>query len=146
MQQNRVLISEGSDVLSSRRAASRTYVIAAVAAIALIAYLSVKGQRYGLDLEVYRNSVIYWRSGRNPYLRTFTQSGLSFTYPPFALVALSPLAWASFPVTLWLLWAASLAAATGSIVLVLRDMGRHLRRQPMLVCDPSQAAIPRERI
>ena len=133
MQQSRVLISEGADAISSRRAASRPYAIAVVTAIALIAYLSVEGQRYGLDLEVYRNSVIYWRSGENPYLRTFTQSRLSFTYPPFALVALSPLAWASFPVTRWLLWAASLAAATGSIVLVRRDRGATVT--PRLLCQ-----------
>jgi alpha-1,2-mannosyltransferase len=75
--------------------------------------------------------VIYWRSGQNPYLRTFTK-GLSFTYPPFALVALSPLAWASFPVTEWLLWVADIAAATGSIVLVLRDRGATVT--PRLLC------------
>jgi len=123
MQQNRVLISGGPDTVPGRLAASRTYVIAVVAAIALIAYLAAEGRRYGLDLQVYRNSVTSWRSGRNPYRQAFTQDRLSFAYPPFALVALSLLAWASFPVTLWLLWAASLAAATGSIVLVLRDRG-----------------------
>ena len=127
-----MLISEGPIVVSSRRATSWPYVIAVVAAIILIAYLSVWGQRYGLDLKVYRDSVNSWRSGRNPYLRAFTQSGLSFTYPPFALLVLSPLAWAPFPVTLWLLWAASLAAATGSIVLVLRDMGATVT--PRLLC------------
>lgn len=52
---------------------------------------------------------------------TFTRSGLSFTYPPFAFIALWPLAWAPFPVTQWLLSAASLAAAAGAVVLVLRD-------------------------
>lgn len=132
MQENRVLISEGPIVVSSRRATSWPYVIAVVVAIILIAYLSVWGQRYGLDLKVYRDSVNSWRSGRNPYLRAFTQSGLSFTYPPFALLVLSPLAWAPFPVTLWLLWAASLAAASGSIVLVLRDMGATVT--PRLLC------------
>jgi len=132
MQQNHVLTSGPPDVVPGRRAALQPYVTAVVAAIALIAYLSLKGQRYGLDLEVYRNSVIYWRSGHNPYLRTFTQSALSFTYPPFALVALSPLAWAPFPVTECLLWAADLAAATGSIVLVLRDRGATVT--PRLLC------------
>lgn len=45
---------------------------------------------------------------------------------------LSPLAWAPFRVTLWLVWAVSLAAATGSIVLVLRDRGATVT--PSLLC------------
>jgi alpha-1,2-mannosyltransferase len=49
------------------------------------------------------------------------------------LLALSPLTWASFPVTQWLLWAASVAAATGSVVLVVRDMGAQVTRRLWLV-------------
>jgi len=118
-----MLISERSEVVEGRREASWPYVSALAAAIALIAYLLVWGRRNGLDLEVYRDSVNSWISGRNPYLLTFTSSGLSFTYPPFALLALSPLTWAPFLVIKWLLRAASLAAATVSVVLVLRDAG-----------------------
>jgi len=99
-----------------------------VAAIVLTAYLSAWGRRYGMDLQVYRDAVTSWRSGQNPYLPTFTRSSLSFTYPPFALIALWPLAWASFPVTQWLLWATSLAAAAGAVVLVLRDTGAPVTR------------------
>ena len=106
-----MLISESSDVVAGRRAASWPYVTAVATAITLVVYLWVWGQRYGLDLEIYRDSVSSWVSGRNPYLLTFTRSGLSFTYPPFALLALSPLTWAPFLVTQWLLWAANLAAA-----------------------------------
>jgi alpha-1,2-mannosyltransferase len=98
-------------------------VIAAASVIVLLAYLTLWGRRYGLDLEVYRNAVIAWTSGHNPYLLTFTQRDLPYTYPPFSLLALSPLSWASFPVTQWLLWGATLAVATGTIVLVLRDTG-----------------------
>lgn len=71
--ENRVPISESSDVAACRRATSWSYVIAVIAAIALIAYLSVWGQRYGFDLKVYRSAVNSWRSGQNAYLRTFTQ-------------------------------------------------------------------------
>src|SRR4030081_39734 len=49
-----------------------------------------------------------------------------------ALLPLWPLAWAPFPVTQWLLWAASLTAATGAVVLVLRDTGAPVTRR--LVC------------
>lgn len=126
-----MLISESPDLLTNQRhrATSWAYVAAVVAAAALIAYLSVWGPRYGTDLKVYRDAVNSWRSGHNPYLLTFTRSGLPFTYPPFALIALWPLAWAPFPVTQWLLWAASLAAATGAIVLVLRDTGAPVTRR-----------------
>jgi alpha-1,2-mannosyltransferase len=117
------MVSKGSDEVTNPTATSWPYVIAAGAAIAAVAYLSIFGRRYGLDLRVYRDSVDYWRSGRNPYLATFTESRLPFTYPPFALVALSPLTWASFHITQWLLWVASIAAATASVVLVLRDRG-----------------------
>lgn len=129
-----MLISESPDILTNHRhrAASWSYVSAAVVAITLIAYLSIWGHRYGTDLKVYRDAVNSWKSGQNPYLLTFTHSGLPFTYPPFALISLWPLAWTSFPVSQWLLWAASLAAATGSIVLVLRDMGAMVT--PPLLC------------
>jgi alpha-1,2-mannosyltransferase len=117
------MVSKGSDEVTNPGATSWPYVIATGAAIAALAYLSVWGRRYGLDLRVYRDSVSFWISGKNPYLATFTQSRLPFTYPPFALVALSPLTWASFPVVQCLLWLASIAAATCSVVLVLRDRG-----------------------
>ncbi len=90
---------------------------AAVAAVALIAYLSVWGHRYGMDLEVYRYAANSWESGQNPYLLTFTGSGLSFTYPPFALIALWPLAWTPFPVTRRLLCQAFTWACVSCIAL-----------------------------
>jgi alpha-1,2-mannosyltransferase len=118
-----VIVSKDSDAVTNPRATSWPYVIAAVAAISAIVYLSVWERRHGLDLKVYRDAVNSWRSGKSPYLATFTRSRLAFTYPPFALLVLSPLTWASFPITQWLLWTASIAAATGSVVLVLRDRG-----------------------
>jgi alpha-1,2-mannosyltransferase len=117
------MVSKGSDAVTNPTATSWPYVIATCAATVAIVYLSVWGRRYGLDLKVYRDSVSFWRSGDNPYLATFTQKRLPFTYPPFALLALSPFTWASFPIAQWLLWLASIAAATGSVVLVLRDRG-----------------------
>jgi len=121
-----------SDRAARLRATSWPYAFAAAAAISLIAYLLILGRGYGLDLKVYRDSVISWESGKNPYIGTVAHTGLSFTYPPFALLGLSPLAWASFPVTQWLLWTGSVAAAPGAIVLVLREMGCMVTRR--LVC------------
>jgi alpha-1,2-mannosyltransferase len=76
---------------------------------------------------------------------------LSFTYPPFALLALWPLTWASFPVTLWLLWAADIVSATVSVVLVLRDRGFAVDRRlwcgalswsclSILILEPARSA------
>jgi alpha-1,2-mannosyltransferase len=118
------MVSKGSEAVTNPATATAwPYVIATGAAIAAIGYLSVWGRRYGLDLRVYRDSVSYWRAGSNPYLAAFTRSRLPFTYPPFALLALSPFTWTSFPIAQWLLWVTSIAAATGSVVLVLRDRG-----------------------
>jgi alpha-1,2-mannosyltransferase len=104
-------------------AANLPYMAAGVAAAGVVAYLIIWGRRYGLDLKVYRGSVQAWHRGLNPYDGTFTASRLDFTYPPFALLALSALAWGSFALTQWLLWAVSIAAATASVFIVLRDRG-----------------------
>jgi alpha-1,2-mannosyltransferase len=99
------------------------YAIATTAAIAAFVYLLIWARGNGLDLLVYRDSVDYWRAGGDPYTAAFTHSRLNFTYPPFALLALSPLAWVPFGVAQLLLWVTSIAAGTGSVVLVLRNRG-----------------------
>lgn len=124
-----VSAADGSGAVTRVRATAAAYAMAAAAAAAALAYLWIWGTRYGLDLRVYRDAVSSWRSGENPYLLVFTASRLSFTYPPFALLVLSPLAWPSFPVAQWLMWVASIAAATASVVLVLRDGGVAVTRR-----------------
>ncbi len=103
-----------------------------MAGVAIVAYLIIWGRRYGLDLKVYRDSVQAWQHGLNPYDGSYTASRLDFTYPPFALVALSALTWGSFALTQWLLWAVSIAAATASVVIMLRD--RDVEAGPRLWC------------
>ncbi len=124
----------GSDP-GSRRGRVTPSIALIVAAVSLgiaLAYLAVWGGRYGLDLHVYRDSVADWMNGHNPYRTSFTVHRLDFTYPPFALVALSPLDWAPFTLTQWLLWLASIAAATVSVALVLFDRG--FPRGPTVWC------------
>lgn len=127
-------------------------IAAAVAGSVLLAYLAVFGRRYGLDLRVYRDSARAWVDGHNPYALTFTRSQLPFTYPPFALVVLTSLTWASFVVTQWLLWLLSAAAATAAVVFVLRDRGFTGRAQlwlgslawvcaSMLVFEPARSGL-----
>jgi alpha-1,2-mannosyltransferase len=127
-------------------------IAAAVTGGVLLAYLAVWGRRYGLDLRVYRDSARAWVDGRDPYSLTFTGSQLPFTYPPFALVILTSLTWASFAVTQWLLWLLSAAAATAAVVFVLRDRGFTGRAQlwlgslawvcaSMLVLEPARSGF-----
>jgi len=106
--------------------------LAAIALAAVLVYLVVWSGRYGLDLEVYRASVSAWTRGADPYSLTFTRSALPFTYPPFALVALWPLDWASFALTHWLMELLSIAAGSVATWIVLRAVGR--RGTPRLWC------------
>jgi alpha-1,2-mannosyltransferase len=77
---------------------------------------------------VYRDGIRSWESGNSPYLGAFTDRRLPFTYPPSALVILSPLALLPFPLTQVLLWIASISVATGAVALVMRDTGVQLTR------------------
>lgn len=114
-----------SPARAARKAATAywPHAFAFLAGLAAFLYLLIWGQRYGLDLRVYRAAVKYWGSAGNPYSRRFTRHRLPFTYPPFALVVLLPLARASFRVAQWLLWVSSIAAAASCIALFLRDRG-----------------------
>jgi alpha-1,2-mannosyltransferase len=87
------------------------------------AYLARWARHDGLDLQVYRAGISSWRAGHNPYDRTFTAHHLEFTYPPFALVFLSPLAWTSSFVTQVALWTASVLALTVSVYVVCLQAG-----------------------
>ena len=147
------LMPEGESARSPANSTSPwPYCAAAVAGIALFAYLVVWGRRYGLDLRVYRQSAHAWLEGHNPYLFTFTRSQLAYTYPPFALLVLTPLTWASFVVTQWLMWVVSVLAATSAVVFILKDRG-FVGRAPlwfgsfawacasMIVLEPARSSV-----
>jgi alpha-1,2-mannosyltransferase len=88
------------------------------------AYLAHWGRGDGLDLQVYRAGIEAWRGGHNPYAGRFTVHHLRFTYPPFALLALSPLAWTSFAVAQAILWLLSVGALAGATYVVSLRCGR----------------------
>jgi alpha-1,2-mannosyltransferase len=108
-------------------------VLVPCALLGSIIYLCVFGPRYGLDLSVYRDAVISWRSGANPYTMRFTTTGLPFTYPPFALLALSPFSWLGLSLDQWVLWAVNIGMATGAVILVIRSRGFRLGRTSWLL-------------
>lgn len=109
-----------------RKVPFQSSLLAGLAATVLSLYLASFGTRYGLDLQVYRDAIIAWRAGKNPYLLSFTHSRLYFTYPPAALIILAPLAWAPFKFTMYILWTVDIAAATTAVVSVLRSSGNRL--------------------
>ena len=108
-------------------------ILVACAFFGLIVYLCVFGTRFGLDLSVYRDAVIFWQSGGNPYASHFTSRGLPFTYPPFSLLALSPFGWLSLSLDQWVLWTASIAMATGAVILIIRGRGLRPDRNSRLL-------------
>jgi alpha-1,2-mannosyltransferase len=114
---------------------SFTYVVAALLVVGAAVYLAHWGRGDGLDLRVYRAGIDSWRRGHNPYDGTFTAHRLHFTYPPFALLVLSPLTWASFAVTQIVLWTLSVLALALAVYVVCRrtrpDNGRALAAQSL---------------
>ena len=64
--------------------------IALLVSAAVIAALTGSSTDEFLDLGVYRSAVDDWWNGRSPYSMTY-DGGLSFNYPPSALVLLIPL-------------------------------------------------------
>ena len=94
------------------------------------AYLAIWGPRYGLDLQVYRAGIHAWQSGKDPYLFVYTIHHLAFTYPPGALLYLTPLNVGSFLLMRALLWVVSITAVAVAIyIVVLRSTvpGRHAK-------------------
>ncbi len=96
---------------------------AIVLAGAVLLYYVLVARSYHLDLTVYRSAVRWWWAGHDPYARAYSVHGLEFTYPPFALVLLSPLA--SLPAgaasLVWFL--VNVAAVAASFYLVFRSLG-----------------------
>jgi len=68
------------------------------------------GARFSLDLRVNREAAASFLAGHNPYLLHFTSYGLPWTYPPFALLVLSPLSFGSIHLIEALWWLCNFAA------------------------------------
>ena len=98
-------------------------IAASVSGIALVGYLVLWGAGFGTDLLVYREGAAQWLAGHDPSRVSYTPYGLNFTYPPFALIVFSTVAWPSFVVTKWMLWGADVATLTSIIFIVRRRTG-----------------------
>jgi alpha-1,2-mannosyltransferase len=100
------------------------YTLAGLLLLITAGYLAHWGRRDGLDLQVYRAAITAWRSGHDPYAGRFTAHHLPFTYPPFSLLALSPLSWAPFGLTQIILWIVTLGSLAGAAYVVAVRSGR----------------------
>ena len=105
-----------------------------VAAIAIVIWLVDAGYmfwfaaRWQLDLQVYRSAGHLMFSGGNPFNSLFTRSRLPFTYPPFALLVLSPFSFGPIGLieTVW--WLLGAAALVTTLFLLLESERRRARR------------------
>lgn len=75
-----------------RRAAARIGVVAATV-LAALGIIVAFGREYGFfDLKIYHGAVAWWAGGGDLYGYRAPEHGLSFTYPPFAALAMLPMA------------------------------------------------------
>ncbi len=96
-----------------------------VAGAAVVAWLLSAGYmlRFGaswhLDLRVYREAGSALFHGGSPFTEEFTVSRLPFTYTPFGLLVLSPLAFGALGLVEWVWWMVSAGCLVVSGVLML---------------------------
>lgn len=111
------------------RIAGRPWPAAAVAAVSwgvAGAVVLQWGRTWFLDLRVYRGAGHLLFSGGDAYRSVFTEHSLPFTYPPFALLALSPSAFGPLRLVEALWWVANAAAIVAVIAIALTE-GTSLR-------------------
>ena len=78
------------------------------------------GASWHLDLRVYREAGHAFFHGGSPFTVDFTASRLPFTYTPFALLVLSPLAFGSLGLVETLWWLISAASFVSATFLVMK--------------------------
>ncbi|MFJ8581766.1 glycosyltransferase 87 family protein [Micromonospora sp. NPDC093277] len=132
----------------ARSTASGTVILASVAAtVAAILTMQWIAARTGSswspggDLAVYRDAVGAALADDSPY--GISRNGYGFVYPPFALLALAPLAWLGPAVGFWG-WTVVSTLAVPAVVWLLID---HLtpagdRQRPGLLAAGTLAALP----
>lgn len=94
----------------------------------IVAFVEVRwGGRWNLDLHVYRDAAHALLAGGRPFATRFTVHRLYFTYPPFALLAMTPLAilpWPAVATAWWWLNSAALVYMLCSLLRGSRPRGQ----------------------
>ncbi len=130
----------------ARIRASPTWVVATAAAVVWLAsagYMVRFGTHWHLDLRVYRSAGHALYHGGSPFTASFTESHLPFTYPPFALLVLSPLSLGRLGLIEALWWLASAAALVFTLYRLLTVNAGEGLQQP--VAAPSGLAMAKPR-
>jgi alpha-1,2-mannosyltransferase len=95
----------------------RVSLVAGAAIVVAVFLATIPTFRHFFDLGVYRGAVRYWLIDRGDlYDYRYQGTEYGFTYPPFAGLALSPLAITSWPVAI----AASVVLNAGAVALLIR--------------------------
>jgi hypothetical protein len=104
-----------------RRLRTRTQVWIVLATVVLsMATAEVFGRRYSFfDMRIYHGAVEWWTSGGDLYEFVAPGTVLGFTYPPFAAVAMLPMAGLSAAVAGWVNALVSVAALAAVLVVLL---------------------------
>ncbi|HQR80107.1 MAG TPA: glycosyltransferase 87 family protein [Actinomycetota bacterium] len=79
-------------MLENRRLTPAAWVAIGVSAALCVHYLMFASHDYLLDLDVYREAAAAAWSGGDVYAQVFTDVGLPYLYPPFAILFLTPMA------------------------------------------------------
>jgi alpha-1,2-mannosyltransferase len=112
----------------------------AVAGWALIAFYLVHwGRRWALDLRVYRAAGASLYDHGAPYVSLFTRYRLPFTYPPFALIVLSPLSLGRVGLVMGLWWSANACALVAILYIAIAAVTQFSRRQALVIAAATGA-------
>ncbi|MEV6705378.1 glycosyltransferase 87 family protein [Micromonospora wenchangensis] len=105
-----------------RRTVVRTGIVAAVAYAAWLA-IGAFGRPYNFfDMKIYHGAVVWWASGHELYEFIAPTTTLGFTYPPFAALAMLPMAGLPIEVAGWVNAAGSIAALAVVLAALLRPI------------------------
>ncbi|WP_422754041.1 glycosyltransferase 87 family protein [Micromonospora sp. WMMD708] len=105
-----------------RRTVVRTGIVAAVAYAAWLA-IGAFGRPYNFfDMKIYHGAVVWWASGHELYEFIAPTTTLGFTYPPFAALAMLPMAGLPVEAAGWINAAGSIAALAVILAALLRPI------------------------
>jgi alpha-1,2-mannosyltransferase len=108
---------------------TRTISVAAIVIwLTAAGYMLFFAARWQLDLQVYRGAGHLLYAGVNPFDTRFTAARLPFTYPPFALMILSPFSFGPIGVVETIWWLLSAAALVTTLYLFLEAERRGTAR------------------
>ncbi|TDB76894.1 glycosyltransferase 87 family protein [Micromonospora sp. KC721] len=129
------IVGSGLDRLATVRRATRgierrTVVrIGIVTAVAYAAWLAIGlfGRPYNFfDMKIYHGAVVWWASGHDLYDFIAPTTTLGFTYPPFAALAMLPMAYLPVAAAGWVNAVGSIAALAVVLAALLRPIVERL--------------------